>query len=171
MIAVRHEAADDVAAIRLVNERAFERTDEADLIDALRAADAATLSLVAVLGQKIVGHILFTHVDVIAEHSRYAAVALGPMAVQPTYQKRVVGSKMILAALDELRQAGHGVVVVLGHPHYYPRFGFVPASRYGIRCPYDAPDEAFMALNLREGEAATERLAGTVRYHPAFDSV
>jgi putative acetyltransferase len=91
------------------------------------------------------------------------------MAVLPEHQRRGVGSLLVRAGLEECRRAGHGCVVVLGHPEYYPRFGFVPASRHGLAWEHSAPDEAFMVLALRDG--ALDGLGGVVRYAPEFGAV
>jgi putative acetyltransferase len=88
------------------------------------------------------------------------------MAVLPEMQRRAIGSALVRRGLEEILAEGFDAVVVLGHPHYYPRFGFLPASRFGLRCEYDVPDEVFMALELRNG--SLEHAAGMVRYHPAF---
>ena len=91
------------------------------------------------------------------------------MAVRPEFQKQGIGSQLIERGLEQCRAAGQACVVVLGHPEYYPRFGFVPASRYGIRCEYDVPDEVFMIIELRDG--ALEGCAGIVKYQPEFNEV
>jgi putative acetyltransferase len=152
-----------------VNERAFGTPQEANLVDALRRGGAITLSLVATRGTTIVGHALFTPVEIVSAESRRRAVALGPMAVLPEHQREGIGTRLVDAGLAALREAGHGVLVVLGHPEYYPRFGFEPARDHGIECPYDAPPEAFMVLELEPG--ALRDLDGTVRYRPEFDEV
>lgn len=166
---IRPEAAHDVAAIRQVNEKAFGRPAEARLVDALRASGAALLSLIAEHDGEIVGHVLFSPAAVVSGDSETPAVALAPVAVLPEHQKQGIGSALIEQGLAELRDAGHGLVIVLGHPDYYPRFGFVPASRFGIRCPFDVPDEVFMVHELREG--AAPQGGGVVRYRPEFDGL
>jgi putative acetyltransferase len=163
---VRRERPEDIAAIRQVNEQAFGRPDEADLVDVLRARGKAVLSLVAAEGDRIVGHILFSPVTIDSGDRTFPAVGLAPMAVLPERQSRGIGSLLVKAGLEECRNAGYDCVVVLGHPGYYPRFGFVPASRYGIRSEYAVPDAAFMILAFRE-EALRDR-AGVVKYQPEF---
>ena len=167
---VRPERPGDVAAIRTVNELAFGGPTEAEIVDALRARGRATLSLVAVEGERVVGHILFSPVTVesageSAGEAR-AAVGLGPMAVLPAHQRRGLGSLLVRTGLQACRDAGHGCVVVLGHPEYYPRFGFEPASRRGVAWAHPVPDEAFMILELRPG--ALGGRGGIVRYQPEF---
>ena len=127
------------------------------------------LSLVAVEDGRVVGHILFSPVTIESGERTFSAVGLAPMAVLPELQHRGVGSQLVKAGLDECRKAGCERVVVLGHPEYYPRFGFVPASRYGIGCEYDVPDEVFMALELREGVLLD--CHGIAKYQPEFNEV
>ena len=168
-VIVRDETPADRAHVRRVNEAAFGAPQEADLVDALRAEDVATVSLVAEERGEIVGHILFSPVTLEGAGTRPLGLGLAPMAVIPSRQHQGIGSRLAQAGLDRCRALGACFVVVLGHPAYYPRFGFVPASRLGLRCEYDAPDEAFMAMELVEG--ALEGLAGLVRYHPTFGGV
>jgi len=166
MLTIRKEIPEDALAIRYVNEQAFGSADEADLIEKLRLRQGFILSLVASQDEQIVGHILFSPITIESEYSVLSAVALGPMAVLPAYQRRGIGSQLVHAGLAELRQANHEIVVLLGHPNYYPRFGFSPAKSYGIRCEYDVPDELFMVLELRKGALAGR--GGTVKYQPEF---
>src|SRR5438045_4385701 len=162
MIQIRPERPDDIAAIRRVNERAFDSPAEADLVDLLRERGKVTLSLVAVHAGQVVGHILFSPVVIEATEQSVAAVGLAPMAVLPEWQNQGVGSLLVKAGLDECRRLGHRAVVVLGHADYYPRFGFVPASRYHVGSEYDVPDEVFMAMELQSEALAA--CAGTARY-------
>jgi putative acetyltransferase len=166
---IRQETSGDAKAIRQVNEEAFGQTEEVDLVDTFRRRDAFTLSLVALLADQIVGHILFTPVRVESGDSSFEALGLGPMAVLPAYQRKGIGSRLVQAGLEECRRAGHEVVVVLGHPEYYPRFGFLPAKRFGIRYEEEVPEEAFMLVELREGALAGR--IGILRYQPEFGSV
>jgi putative acetyltransferase len=125
-----------------------------------------TISLVAVQDDKIVGHIAFSPVRVEAENSSSEAIALAPMAVLPAYQRKGIGSQLVRSGLEECRHLGHEIVVVVGHPDYYPRFGFVPAKTKGLQCEFEVPDEAWMVLELRAGALAGRR--GTVRFQPEF---
>ena len=168
-VTLRPELPSDVPAIRRVNVAAFPSPAEANLVDALRTNGAATLSLVAERDGRIVGHILFSPVTVESPAGNFTAVGLAPMAVEPGLQRSGIGSALVRAGLDALRAAGHEVVVVLGHPGYYPRFGFVRASLHGIRWERDAPDDAFMALELAPG--ALRGRGGVVRYRPEFAGV
>jgi putative acetyltransferase len=173
LIEIREERAEDAAAVRRVNELAFGRDEEAELVDRLRAAADPRISLVATDDDRVVGHIFFSPVSLQPEggpeDSSFAAMGLAPMAVLPEYQRRGVGSALVRAGLDECRRTGRDVVVVLGHPEYYPRFGFRPASRAGLRCEYDVPDEAFMVVELRPGALAGRR--GLVKYRPEFSEI
>jgi putative acetyltransferase len=162
VIAVRDEQPADLAAIRAVNDAAFDQPLEGRIVDALRAHGAVRLSLVAEVEGQVVGHILFSPVT----SAGAEGLGLGPMAVTPEHQRRGVGGALIEAALTRLRGAGFPFVVVLGHHEYYTRFGFVPASRHGLRCEWDVPDEAFMVHVL--DPAATSAAAGLIRYRPEF---
>ena len=169
LITVRKEEPADTAAIRRINEQAFGRKAEADLVDLLREHDKVILSLVAIAEDEVVGHILFREVSIEAGERLITAIGLAPMAVLPKFQNCGIGSLLVEAGLDGCREAGHERVVVLGHPAYYPRFGFVPASRYGIKSEYDVPDEVFMALELHD--AAFQGCAGVAKYQPEFSAV
>lgn len=164
---VRPERPDDQAGVYLVHERAFGRRSEADLVDRLRHGGKASVSLVAEEAGRVVGHILFSPVSLSV--AGCSAVGIGPMAVLPDRQRQGIGSVLVRRGLDESRRLGHERVVVLGHAGYYPRFGFMPASRFGIRCQYDAPDDAFMAMELRRG--AWNGCAGLALYAPEFEGV
>jgi len=166
---IRLEQPEDVPGIRIVNERAFGSSSEADIVDALRRNGKATISLVAEDEGCVVGHILFSPVTVETGERELAGLGLAPVAVLPEFQNRGVGSSLVEQGIERCREAGHSFVVVLGHPHYYPRFGFTPASRFGIKCEYDVADENFMAMELREG--ALQNQAGMARYQPEFNEV
>ena len=176
MIIVRAESEADVPAVRQVNALAFGRPDEALLVDALRAASHPHVSLVAVEDGEVVGHIFFSPVSIEPDElgstkavAAVTAMGLAPMAVLPQHQNRGIGSQLVREGLQACRSFGCAVVVVLGHAEYYPRFGFVPASRKGLRSEYDVPDEVFMATELSPG--ALEGVRGLVKYHPAFGEV
>lgn len=169
MVLVRQEQPADVAAIRDVTEQAFGRPAEARLIEALRARRQMTLSLVAEQTNRLVGHCLFSPVTLASAGKVWAIVGLGPIAVLPMWQRQGIGSRLIMHGLEHCRHQGYDGVVVLGHPTYYPRFGFVPASRYNIRCVYGVPDDVFMALELLPG--ALQGCDGTAMYQPEFNAV
>lgn len=162
---VREERAQDRTGVRRVNLSAFETDAEANLVDALREQASPHVSLVAESDGEIVGHIMFSPVT-LGEHVRPTIMGLAPMAVLPGHQRQGIGSVLARAGLEGCRRLGCGAVVVLGHPSFYPRFGFRPASQFGVRCEYDAPDEAFMLVELQEG--CMRNVGGTASYHPAF---
>ncbi|UEX77930.1 GNAT family N-acetyltransferase [Sediminicurvatus halobius] len=163
---VRPERPGDEPAIARVNEAAFGRPDEARLVAALRATASPFVSLVAEdADSALTGHIAFSPVTVGHEEG-LSVMALAPMAVMPARQRSGVGTALIQHGLSACRAIGVGAVVVLGHADYYARFGFAPASRFGLRCPYDAPEEAFMAIELIAGYL--EGIEGTVAFHAAF---
>lgn len=164
---IRLEEAGDYAAIRRVTVEAFGQPDEADLIEALRSAADPFVSLVADDSGDVVGHIAFSPVTI--ETGAIVGMGLAPMAVMPDRQREGIGAALVRDGLDAAGQAGADAVVVLGHPEYYPQFGFRPASAVGLHSTYHVPDEAFMAIELRPGALAGAR--GRVTYHPAFERV
>ena len=168
---IRPERREDHEAIFKINESAFGRPHEALLVDALRRSPAfiPRLSLVALESRQVVGHILFTAVEVSTATDSHPALTLAPMAVLPAFQRRGVGSSLVRRGLDDARELGHGVVIVVGHPGYYPRFGFVPAGPLGIRAPFEVSSVTFMVLELRPG--ALRGVRGEVRYPPEFAEV
>lgn len=169
MVTVREEQDGDAAGIRRVNELAFETPAEADLVDLLRERDKLLVSLVAVEDERVVGHIAFSSASIEPKAPGLSGAGLGPMAVLPEVQRTGIGSQLVREGLDRCKQIGLSFVVVLGHPQYYPRFGFAPASRFGIRCTWTVPDEVFMAMELRPGALAGIR--GLARYEPEFEDV
>jgi putative acetyltransferase len=167
MVTIRRERPGDEEQIRLVNTRAFGQTAEADIVDTLRRTCPEGISLVAVSDGNAVGHILFTPAVIEAKGKNILGMGLAPMSVLPELQRRGIGSELARAGIEEMRRAAQPFVIVLGHPRYYPRFGFVPASRYGISSEYDGvPDEAFMILVL--DESALAGVTGTAKYRPEF---
>ena len=166
MSIIRLETPEDIESIHCVNEQAFGQENESKLIEKLRNRGVLTISLVAIQDGEIVGHIAFSPVVLESECSSFEAIVLAPMAVLPTYQRKGIGSQMVRAGLEECYRLGHEIVVVLGHPDYYPRFGFVPARPKGIDCEFEAPDEAWMVLELQEGALAGR--SGTVKFQPEF---
>jgi putative acetyltransferase len=165
LIEIRHEQPHDVDAVREVNRQAFAQEQEGRIIDALRERGAAMLSLVAVADDEVVGHIMFSPVNV----SSLLGAALGPMAVVPAYQRRGIGSQLVERGLARLRAAGCPFIVVLGHPDFYPRFGFRPAVAHGLTCEWNVPPEAFM-VNILDPQVA-DQLRGRVQYPTEFSTV
>lgn len=167
MLLTRLETAADIAAIREVNTEAFRGTLEAELVDALRHDGKVIASLVAEDRGAVIGHILFSRLSIETATKTIPAAGLAPMAVTPEHQRRGVGSVLVRAGLDRCRTLGEQIVLVVGHPDYYPRFGFSHALTRDLRSPYDS--EAFMALELHPG--ALHGVSGDVRYPPAFERV
>lgn len=169
MIKIRTEPKRDISAIYDINFQAFGQAAEAILIDQLHQKNAIILSLVAEEKKEIVRHILFSPVHVHSGENIYERVGLGPMAVLPECQRTGIGSLLVEKGLVLLRERGCGFVVVLGHPEYYPRFGFVPGSRFDLTYEYDVPDELFMALELQKG--VLQKIFDLVKYQPEFNEV
>lgn len=166
MTEIRAATPNDVEAIRRVHTAAFARAAEAELALALAAREPACISLVGCRGGAVVGHVLFSPVAVSGHSFARAPMGLGPLAVVPELQRDGVGGALARAGIEACRKAGAPFLVVLGHPPYYPRFGFVPAGRFGLTFGDAPPRDAFMALELLPGALAGIR--GAVRYAPEF---
>ena len=166
MITIREETINDIGFVHEINVLAFEQPDEANLVDKLRARCAEILSLVAIRDDKVAGHILFSPVTIESDDNRAVGMGLGPMAVSPEYQNQGIGSTLIRYGLDRLKDGGCEFVVVLGHSDYYPKFGFVPASEYNVRCKWDVPDEVFMIQVFHQSD-----LSGLACYQPEFSEL
>lgn len=163
---IRDESPADAATIRDVVLRAFAQPAEADLVDALRRAGKATISLVAEVDGRVVGHVLFSPVTLAeAPHAPFAS-GLAPLAVAPEHQRTGIGSALVRAGLTRCRAAGHAYVVVLGSAAYYGRFGFVDAARYGLHSEYVVPPGVFQVIELAPGALLGRR--GLVRYADEF---
>jgi putative acetyltransferase len=162
---IRDERPADVRSIRQVNWRAFGRDQEADIVDAVRSNGATLLSMIAVDEDDVVGHVMYSPVAI----GEITGAGLGPMAVVPERQRQGIGSDLVTTSLERLRSAACPFVVVLGHPAFYPRFGFRPASAYGISCEWSVPDEVFMIIVLDPVHTQTGR--GMARYRPEFSTV
>ncbi len=173
-ILIRAEGPADYAAISEVNRRAFGGGGEAGLVEKLRESPGyiRELSLVAVSGKAIVGHLLISPLEIVpggAAARAIPALSLAPMAVLPELQNRGIGSALVRRGLEEARRLAHKIIIVVGHPHFYPRFGFEPARPRGLEAPFPVPDEAFMVLELVPG--ALDGVRGTVVYPRAFEEV
>jgi putative acetyltransferase len=143
-VLIRNEEEKGLAAVHGVNASAFETPAKASLVDALRQQAHPVVSLVAT----VVGHILFSPVS-LSDHPDLKVMGLAPMAVTPAHQNKGVGSALVRAGVERCKELGFGAVVALGHPGYYPRFGFAPSARFGIGCEYRVPEEAFMVVELQ----------------------
>ena len=169
MIAIRPEQPADVAAVRNINEIAFGQPAEASLVDSLRDACPDAVSLVAVEGDNVLGHIFFSPISVAGGQADAQAMGLAPMAVLPERQRQGIGSMLVRAGIDLMRERNCPFIIVLGHPEFYPRFGFVPASRHGLSCQWDGvPDDVFMVLVL--DEQAMAGVSGVASYRSEFDA-
>src|SRR5262249_35592014 len=133
---IRPELASDLDAIREVNQLAFGQEDEARLVDALRAGGYVRLSLVAQHDERVVGHILFSDLPIITDTGTIPALALAPMSILPKFQRQGIGSDLVRRGLDLCRENGHRIVVVLGHPDFYRRFGFTPELAQPLLSPF-----------------------------------
>lgn len=162
---IRREEAQDIPQVRAVNVAAFGSATEAGIVEVLRSDANDVVSLVAEEDGEIGGHIMFSPVRVVGAPDLHA-MALAPMAVIPHRQRTGIGSKLVRAGLEECRRSGVAAVFVVGHPSYYPRFGFAPASKFAFTCEFDVPDEAFMAAELIPEALAGH--SGTVQFHEAF---
>lgn len=169
MAQIRRERVDDAPASRYVNDRAFGRPNEAAVIEQLRGTCGGLLSLVAEVDGQVVGHILFSPAVLELERGgELSGMGLAPVAVLPERQNQGIGSDLVTAGLAIIGGSSCSFVIVLGHPDYYPRFGFEPAAGHGIRCQWDVPDEAFMILVL--DEEAMRGASGLARYRPEWDA-
>ena len=168
MILIRKEKTSDRQTIREINEFAFGQGEEADIVDALRQNCDELLSLVAVVGGHVVGHILFSPVTIEKSGQEFRGMGLAPMAVLPSHQGGGVGSALVRRGLGLLKEQNYPFVIVMGHPSFYPRFGFEKASVHGIQPQWEGiPDEAFMIAILDPHKMAGVK--GVATYRSEFD--
>lgn len=171
MVIVRAETANEYGSVFRVNELAFGRDNEARLVEAIRKTEffIPELSLVAVKDEKVVGHILISMITVESKQGNIPVLGLAPIAVLPEFQGQGIGSELVCQGIKESRRLGHRAVVLVGHPEYYPRFGFEPARAKGLETAFPVPDEAFMTLELYPG--ALDGVSGMLVHPPAFKEV
>ncbi|HUM46465.1 MAG TPA: N-acetyltransferase [Chitinophagales bacterium] len=172
LIEIRAETPIDFSQVYELNRLAFGQDHEAKLVDHLRAGNSfiPQLSLVAMSDNTVVGHILFTKIKIIGvSGNEFTSLALAPMSVKPHLQKQGIGGQMVRYGLDKSAALGFQSVIVLGHEHYYPRFGFEPAIKWKISAPFEVPANAFMGIELVKGALDTGR--ATVQYPKEFESV
>lgn len=160
---IRSERSGDIGAIHRINQEAFGTDAEARIVDLVRGQARPIISLVAEDDGALIGHILFSPVTL--ERTTALVMGLAPMCVVPSRQRRGVGSTLVREGLAACHGLGAAGVVVVGHPEFYPRFGFLRASSLGLKVEFEVPDEAFMALELVEHSL---RSRGLVQYHAAF---
>lgn len=168
MTEIRAEREADRQAVHALNASAFETDAEASLVEKLRASAPPFISLVAEVDDVIVGHIMFTPVS-LSGYTELKIMGLAPMAVTPEKQNSGIGGKLVEAGLEHCRSLGYGAVFVLGHPTYYPRFGFEPSVKYDIKSEYDVPEDVFMAMELEPGYLSSK--SGTIKFHPEFNNL
>ena len=165
---IRAQNKNDRDAVYAVNASAFETPSETNLVDALLEQAQPVVSLLAEDNGEVVGHIMFSPVS-LSGYPDLKMMGLAPMAVAPEHQRKGIGSALVRAGLEQCKQLGFAAVVVLGHPEYYPRFGFLPSSRFGIDSEYEVPEVVFMVMELQPG--ALSGKTGRVKYHAAFNNV
>lgn len=168
MLIIRQEEPRDYEAVRIINDKAFNQPVEGNIIETLRKSDAMILSLVAEHGNKVVGHIFFSEVSLDDHPEITGAMGLAPMAVLPEYQGMGIGKELVGKGIEMLKNRAAPLIIVLGHPEYYPRFGFEPASGYGLKCQWQGiPDEAFMVLILDREKM--KNVSGVIRYREEWN--
>lgn len=169
MIKYRPEKDTDRAAIFETNKLAFPEDNEARLVDMLRESENYVdgLSIVAEKDGEIVGHILFTKLTIESPEGDFVVLSLAPLAVKPDFQKQGIGSGLVKEGIKVCKSLEYKAIVVVGHPEYYPRFGFIPAREKGLEAPFPVPDEAFMVYELSPGYL--DNKGGVIRYPPEFD--
>ncbi|CAF2823074.1 unnamed protein product [Rotaria sp. Silwood2] len=173
MLEIRREQDSDRDDVFRIHQNSFQRDDEAQLVEKLRknCQFNSNLSFVALVDNKIVGHLLFTPIKINYSLSTksISSLALAPISVLSEYQRQGIGSKLIQYGLNELKLQGFSSIIVLGHEHFYPRFGFVPAKKYKIRAPFHLDnDDCFMALELKPETFPLNDEEGVVQYLPEF---
>ena len=164
---IRQEKPEDIDDIHALNELAFGQPQEANIIDKLRINCDNLLSLVVIENEKVVGHILFSPVEIEGQHGIIRGMGLAPMAVLSEMQHKGIGTQLVKSGIENLREMQCPFIIVLGHPEYYPRFGFERASLYGIKCQWEGiPDDAFMILWLDKSKI--NRVSGLAKYRDEF---
>ncbi|MCD8486573.1 MAG: N-acetyltransferase [Desertifilum sp.] len=171
MLEVQAETPDDLSAIRQVISDAFCQPQEANLVETIRHSDnfIPALSLVAKQEGRVVGYLLFSAIAIVAETQVYRALALAPLTVQPKWQKQGIGTRLLQYGLERCQNFDYPVVIVLGHPEFYSRFGFQTASQFKIYPPFEVPDEAFRVRENQPG--SLHFICGKVQYPRYFEDV
>jgi putative acetyltransferase len=168
LIKIRDERTEDYEAVRKINDKAFGQLEEGNIVDKIRAACDEIISLVAVEGEKVVGHIFFSPAVINHDGNEIKGIGLAPMAVHPDCQNKGIGSLLVNEGIKRVKKTDCPFIIVLGHEKYYPRFGFERASKYGIKPQWkDIPNEAFMVMILDNERMAG--VTGAVKYRKEFD--
>jgi putative acetyltransferase len=169
IVSIRPEERSDYPDIEQLLRTSFGGDEEVSLVTGIRDSEyyIPDLTLAAVSDSRIVGYIMFSDITIDMKSGLVPALSLAPMAVLPELQGRGIGTRLIERGLSAAKEYGHRIIIVIGHPDYYSRFGFLPASRFGFEVGIEVPDEAFMVLGLSEG--VLEGIGGMVRYSPPFN--
>ena len=170
-IIIRKETPDDFAQVARLIEMAFCQKNEAMLVEKLRHNKKYNpmLSIVADYGGYVMGHILFFPIVIKSRDSETESLALAPLSVSPEFQKMGVGGRLIHHGVKIAQEIGYGSAIVLGHPKYYSRFGFVPAIKWNIKAPFEVPEDALMAMEFEQG--ALKNAGGIVEYPLEFSEL
>lgn len=171
-IEIRQETQSDIEEVFEVNKTVFGRDNEAKFANLLRKGPnfIPELSLIASVNDKIIGHIIFTKILICNDEGKeFDTLALAPMAVKPDMQNKGIGGELIKHGLNKARELGYKSVIVLGHPDYYPKFGFVPAKKWNIKPTFDVPENVFMGIELMKD--GLKNISGKVIYPKEFDNV
>ncbi len=170
---IRKETEKDFKSVFKLIEKAFRKEKFSDhqeqfLVERLRKSNSfiPEFSLVAELDGKIVGYILLTQIKILNDHTEHLSLALAPVAVLPEFQGNKIGEKLILAAHKKAKELGFGSIILLGHEDYYPKFGYKKLKSFGIRLPFEVPDENCMAIELFEN--SLKNTSGVVQYPSEF---
>ena len=166
---IEAETETDYDQIRKVHIQAFNGEAEATLVEKLRTTPKyiRELSLVARHRNQVIGHVLFYPIKIKTNKKKCDSLALAPVSVIPKFQNRKIGTTLIQKGLEKAKKLGFKSVIVIGHPEYYPRFGFQTASKYGITAPFKVPDNALLALELQKN--ALKNCNGTIRYPTQYN--
>ena len=169
MAAIRFECSADFDQIRELNDEAFEGPAEGMIVDTLRVSDPNAFSMVAVEDEMVVGHIFFSTIKVESPNGIVTGMGLAPLAVHADYRHQGIGSDLIRSGLRHIENLNMPFVIVLGHEDYYPRFGFVPASRYDLYCQWPGvPDGAFLVIIC--DHLKMKGVSGIARYRDEFNA-
>jgi putative acetyltransferase len=168
IVKIRVEKKSDFNAIKYVNDKAFNQPQEGNVIEKIRNTDSRILSLVAELDNKIIGHIFFSPVEIEGHPEIKNGMGLAPLAVLPEYQKQGIGKMLIKEGISKLKKQSVPFIIVLGHEHYYPKFGFETAAKYGLKSQWiGVPDEAFMVMILNKDKM--KNVHGVAKYREEWN--